>query len=182
MEAIIFGIILSADSFSAALSLGFKSHTKKDAFKFATVSGGSEALVTFLGAMAGAKIVANFSQYDHWIAFFLLLFVAIHMLIDAIKEIRSKKVEDKQNESFHHFFKILIVSLATSLDGLGVGVGLGVMGKPLPSYIISIGICAFLATLLGLFLARKMPRKFAPYFTFSGALILVIIAFRMLEI
>jgi manganese efflux pump family protein len=182
MEALIFGLILSADSFSAALALGFKPHTRNDALKFALASGGAEALVTFVGAILGTQIVSRFSHIDHWIAFSLLLFVALHMILDVIKDYRSKGDKIEDGDEFHHFFKILLVSFATSLDGLGVGVGLGVLGKELTPYIVAIGVCAFMATLLGLYLARRVPKKLGPLFTLLGALVLIILAFKMLEI
>lgn len=183
LDVMFIGLALSADSFSAALAMGFRPHTNWDSFKFASASGGAEGLVAFVGAIAGAKIVSQFASFDHWIAFGLLFAVAIHMFkegLDALKE----GEEDRQEAcvGFHSFHKILIVSFATSLDALGVGVGLGVVDKPLAPYIVSIAAWAFASTLFGLFMARRVPRQLGPVFSFFGAGILVVLAFKMLSI
>jgi putative Mn2+ efflux pump MntP len=58
LEISIVGLVLCADSFSAALAMGVRPHKLGDTLKFAFSSGGAEALVAFLGAIAGAKIIS----------------------------------------------------------------------------------------------------------------------------
>ncbi|MES2961786.1 MAG: manganese efflux pump [Pseudomonadota bacterium] len=180
-EVLLIGLVLSADSFSAAIAMGMRPFTSKDAIKFAIASAAAEALVAWFGAFAGENIVSSFKSYDHWIAFFLLMGVALHMVFEGFRDFRSKKIKEEQLE-FHGFAKILIVSFATSLDAFGVGIGLGVAGEPILPYIISIGIWAFAATIMGLNLAKKLSRKFGPVVTLFGAAVLMIIAFQMLQI
>lgn len=181
LKALILGFALSADSFSAALAMGFRKHERKDAFLFALCSGGAEALVALGGALAGKSIVTQFGDYDHWIAFCMLMLVALHILKDGLQDLRSKGQPEKA-ERFHGLHKILIVSFATSLDALGVGVGLGALRESLFPYILFIGLFAFAGTLAGLFLAKRIPRRFGPYSNFLGATILAVLAVKMLEI
>jgi manganese efflux pump family protein len=54
--------------------------------------------------------------------------------------------------------------------------------KPILPYFISIGIWAFVATIAGLYLARKLSKKFGPIMTMIGSLVLVALAFQMLSI
>ncbi len=143
-EVIIIGLILSADSFSAAVAMGLRPFSRKDALKFACASGGAETLVAFVGAMAGAHIISRFGAIDHWIAFILLAGVAAHMAYEGITDLISKEAKVEVLD-FHSFTKVLIVSFATSLDALGVGIGLGVSNKPIFPYIISIGVWAFVS-------------------------------------
>ncbi len=181
LEILLIGLILSADSFSAAVALGSRPFTIKDALKFALSSGGAEALATLIGALVGTTIIKKFEAYDHWVAFSLLMAVAIHMAIEGISEMRSKG-DKPQQLNFHSFIKILIVSFATSLDALGVGIGLGVAQKNITPFIISIGLWAFFATLAGLYLARRLSKKFGPIMTLVGSLVLGVLAFEMLKI
>lgn len=181
IEIIIVGLILSADSFSAALAMGHRPFKRSDAFKFALSSGSAEAIVAFIGAIAGAKIISQFSAIDHWIAFFLLGGVSLHMAYEGFRDLLRPEVTDVSLE-FHSFTKILIVSLATSLDAFGVGIGLGISNKPILPFIISIGFWAFTTTLLGLYLARKLSSKFGPIMNLVGAIVLGILAFQMLKI
>jgi len=181
LEALLIGLVLSADSFSAAVAMGMRPFTKKDAIKFALASGVAEAVVAWFGAFAGENIISNFKSYDHWIAFALLMGVAINMAFEGLRDFKSKKIKEEQLE-FHGFSKILIISFATSLDAFGVGIGLGVAGESIFPYIISIGIWAFSATIIGLNLAKKLSQKFGSIVTLFGAAVLMIIAFQMLKI
>lgn len=181
LEVLTIGLILSADSFSAAVAMGHRPFTIKDALKFAFSSGGAEALTTLIGALAGIQITKHLADYDHWIAFSLLMGVALHMAWEGISEMRSKG-EKPEKIDFHSFTKVLIVSFATSLDALGVGIGLGVAQKPIIPFLISIGVWAFLATIVGLYLARRLSKKFGPIMTIAGSLVLGILAFQMLKI
>jgi putative Mn2+ efflux pump MntP len=181
LEVVIVGMVLSADSFSAAIAMGHKPFKEKDAFRFAIASGGAEALVTFAGIIFGKQIISRFSGIDHWVAFTLLIAVALHMAYEGIRDLVRSEVSN-ETLTFHSFSKILIVAFATSLDALGVGIGLGIQTKPLWPYIISIGLWAFSTTLLGLHLAKRLSEKFGPLMNFFGAIVLTILAFKMLEI
>lgn len=178
-EVVIIGLVLSADSFSAALAMGARPHSFKNSLTFAFSSGGVEAFVSYLGAIAGARLISQFDSIDHWISFLLLAFVALHMIYEGIQELKGDEtnIVDKK---FHGPFKIIIVSFATSLDAFAVGVGLGVNTKPLLPYLISIGFWAFAATILGMQIAKKTSHKLGAVFTFIGAGILLLLAFKFL--
>lgn len=180
-EVMILGLILAADSFTAAVAMGSRPFTLKDALKFAFSSGGAEALATLAGALAGAQIIKRFEAYDHWIAFILLMGVALHMAWEGISEMRHKG-EKPEKVDFHSFVKVLIVSFATSLDALGVGIGLGVAHRPITPFIISIGLWAFAATIAGLYLSRRLSKKVGPIMTLVCSLVLGLLAFQMLKI
>src|SRR5690606_6838326 len=122
LEVLIVGLVLCADSFSAALAMGTRPHKFTDTLKFAFSSGGAEALVSFVGALAGAKVIAEFDSIDHWISFVLLIAVAVHMAQEGIQELKNRHNENQETKPFHSYLKVLIVSFATSLDALAVGV------------------------------------------------------------
>ncbi|WP_244946896.1 manganese efflux pump MntP family protein [Legionella israelensis] len=178
-EPIILGLVLSADSFSAAVAMGFRPHKFSDSLKFAASSGGAETILTLLGAMAGGKIVSQFSPIDHWIAFILLFSVSAHMVYEGFLELRNKS-SHIETIAFHGFAKVLIVSLATSIDALAVGVSLGVSNKPLLAYLLSIGGFAFASVIAGMALARKVPKHLSAVFNLVGAFIIFILACDML--
>jgi len=177
-EILFIGFVLSADSFSASLAMGARPHKFSDSLKFAISSGGAEALVSFLGAIAGSTIIAQFDSIDHWAAFVILVLVALHMGYEGIVELKSNEVPEAKK--FHGFIKILIVSLATSLDAFAVGVSLGVSEKPLIPFITSIGLWAFFSTLLGMAIAKRSSQRLGPIFSIIGALILFSLAVKFL--
>ena len=180
-EIVVVGLVLSADSFSAAVAMGLRPFSRKDAFKFAISSGGAEALVTLAGAMAGLHLISKIKSFDHWIAFGLLMAVALHMAYEGFCDLLNKEIKAEKLD-FHSFTKVLIVSFATSLDAFGVGLGFGIAHKPIFPYVISIGIFAFVATIAGLYLAKKLSKKFGPFVSLIGSIVLGIMAFKMLKI
>lgn len=180
-EVSIIGLILSADSFSAAVAMGHRPFSNKDAFRFALSSGSAEAIVALVGALAGSQIINRFEAVDHWVAFGLLASVAAHMAYEGIRDLVSKEVKEEKLD-FHSFTKVIIVSFATSLDAFGVGVGLGISDKALTPFIVSIGFWAFVSTMAGLHLAKRLSNKFGPIMSVVGSVVLWIIAFQMLKI
>lgn len=181
-EIMILGLVLSVDSFSAAVALGHRPFTRKDALRFAFSSGGAEALATLVGALAGAHLISKLEAWDHWIAFVLLMAVALHMAWEGWEHWKGHPEDAVPKKEFHSFTRILVVSFATSMDAFGVGIGLGVAQKPILPFVASIGLWAFGATLAGLLLARKLSDRFGPIMHFLGALVLGILAFQMLKI
>jgi putative Mn2+ efflux pump MntP len=82
----------------------------------------------------------------------------------------------------HSFLKILFVSTVTSIDSLGVGVTLGLAGKPIMAYAIAIALAAFASTYLGLGLAKRMPAAFGSRLEIVGGGVLIALGFKMLSI
>lgn len=179
LEIISFGLVLSADSFSAAIAMGLRKHSFKDSLRFAITSGGIEGLVAFVGAIGAAGILAQFDFIDHWISFFILLAVSIHMMLEAYGELKSKN-EVEEPKVFHSYFKVLLVSFATSLDAFAIGITLGISGKDLGPYLISIAGFAFLATLIGMAIAKKAYAKLGAWISFSGSFVLLLLAIKFL--
>lgn len=182
LELLVFTLVLSIDSFSAALALGFRRFSRRRALFFALSSGLSEGFAIFLGFLLG-RIAENFIvNYDHWVAFFLLCAVGGHMCYQSYQEMRSSSPRKMNEVKVHGLLKILFVSSVTSIDSLGVGVTLGLIGKPISLYSIVIGIGAFLSTYLGLFLAKRISGHFGEKVEFLGGVVLILLGIKMLSI
>lgn len=180
LEVVLVGLVLSADSFSAALAMGLRKHDKQDVLKFSFTSGFAEGFVAFVGAISGATIVSKFDFIDHWISFVLLGAVALHMFYEGYEGLKGHEEQEGDSKQFHGMIKILLVSFATSLDALAVGVGLGTTGKPLAPFVLSISLWAFFSTIAGMSLARKASDKLGSIFNFIGGFILLGLAIKFL--
>lgn len=182
LELIVFTIVLSIDSFTAAVALGFRHFSPKRAFLFAFSSGFSEGAATAIGFVVGGFAQKLISEYDHWVAFSLLTAVGIHMCYAALKEMRSPAEENSDEPRKHSILKIMFVSSVTSIDALGVGISLGLVDKPIAVYSALIGIGAFASTYLGLFLARKISTRLGGKIEFAGGVVLIGLGIKMLSI
>ena len=181
IELLLFTTILSIDSFSAAVALGFRHFSRKRALFFAFSSGLAEGLATAIGFFLGRIAQNLITAYDHWIAFALLFIVGSHMCYEAYLEMSNQKVAEEEIK-VHGALKILLVSSITSIDSLGVGVSLGLVNKPILIYSLAIGIGAFTSTYLGLFLAKRISHRFGGQVEFIGGIVLILIGIKMLSI
>ncbi len=181
LELLLFTTVLSIDSFSAAIALGFRHFSWRRSLFFALSSGLSEGVATALGFLLGRVARNLIVDFDHWIAFALLVAVGAHMSWQAWKEMHEGAAEEPQVR-VHGTWKILFVSMVTSIDSLGVGVSLGLVNKPLPLYSMAIGLGAFVSTYLGLFLARRISVTVGGKVELLAGFVLIALGFKMLSL
>ena len=75
---------------------------------------------------------------------------------------------------------LVLLSLATSMDALGVGFSLGIMGQNLFFAAICIGITAAAMTWAAMNLGNTLSERFAQRMEIAGGAILIAIAFKLL--
>lgn len=181
MELLVFALVLSIDSFSAAFAMGFRRFSARRAFTFAFSSAVAEGGATALGFVLGRFARELIVDYDHWVAFSLLAAVGLHMVWEALHS-DGDAGEESEVERTHGIARILFISTITSIDSLGVGVTLGLAGANLVHYSLAIAAGAFGATYLGLALARRMPRSFGSRLEILGGGVLIALGVKMLSI
>ncbi|MHB8087232.1 MAG: manganese efflux pump MntP [Anaerolineaceae bacterium] len=168
---------LAMDCFAVALGIGC-SPTPKDfrtyfriAFHFGLFQGG----MTFLGWLGGSTIAHLISNFDHWIAFGLLAFVGARMIRESLSK---NEEEDPCNPSRGK--TLIMLSVATSIDALAVGLSLALVeGSILVSSLV-IGFTSLLLSVLGLFIGGRLGCKFGKRMELIGGLVLIGIGFRVL--
>lgn len=180
-EIVLFSIVLSIDSFSAAFAMGFRKFSAKRAFYFAFSSAFAEGFATAIGFLLGNVAKDLILTFDHWVAFGLLVAVGSHMCWEAYRN-SHEEGEDSEDPRTHSLAKIIYIAIATSIDSLGVGVSLGITRKPIIIYTLAIALGAFVATYIGLFLAKRMPSKFSPLLEMFGGGVLIAVGFKMLSV
>ena len=180
-EILLFAVVLSIDSFSAAFAMGFRHFSPRRAFSFAFSSAFAEGAATAIGFLLGSIAKDLIVNYDHWVAFVLLVGVGAHMCWEAYHHDGGEEGEDDDPRT-HGFLKILFISTVTSIDSLGVGVTLGLASKPIASYASAIALAAFVSTYLGLWLAKRMPAAFGSRLEIVGGAVLIALGFKMLSI
>jgi len=181
LELLLFTVVLSVDSFSAAIALGFRHFSWRRALFFALSSGLSEGVATAIGFLLGRIARQLIMDVDHWVAFALLVAVGAHMCWTAYLEQRSGP-GDEEELRVHGPIRILFVSAVTSIDSLGVGVSLGIVNKPIGLYSVAIGVGAFVSTYLGLFLARRLSVQLGGRVEMLAGVVLIALGIRMLSI
>jgi putative Mn2+ efflux pump MntP len=116
------------------------------------------------------------SAYDHWLAFLLLLLVGSRMVWESFREKdRSRKTVDISKGLL-----LLTLSVATSIDSLAVGLSLAFLEVNIALASATIGVVAFMVTITGFLLGRRVGTLAGKRAEIIGGAILIIIGIRIL--
>ncbi|HOP63979.1 MAG TPA: manganese efflux pump MntP family protein [Spirochaetota bacterium] len=183
--AVILGIAagLSMDAFAVSISYGCSAsrvplrHTSMIAFFF----GGFQAFMPIIGWYGGTFFAEYIKAYDHWVAFLLLAYVGIKMIIEGF---RGMKEEDDSCLSEHFIMdyrKLFILSVATSIDALAVGLSLSLLGIEIfyPSAII--GLTTFAFSFVGVRMGCRLQEFFGKKVEILGGITLLFIGIKILS-
>lgn len=176
LSAAMIGVGLAADAFAVSLSSGFIiKHIKiEKALKIALFFGIFQAIMPLIGWLAGLSFRELISAIDHWIIFFLLAAIGGKMIYEALQAEQEKLFNPLD------FYTLLGLSLATSLDALGVGVGLSVVKTPMLLACTVIGVVTFFLSFFAVFIGHKFGDLFKSKIEVLGGFILIGIGFKIL--
>jgi len=173
---ILIALALAMDSFSVSITRGFTNTKTKmsiEALKTGFFFGTFQAIMPIIGWLAGLSIIELISGFDHWIAFGLLALVGTRMIYESITA-ASRKIASSTS------LKVLIMlSIATSIDALAVGLSLSFLEESILIPAIIIGIITFSLSFLGLYIGKKLGNYFERI-GILGGIILIVIGFRVL--
>jgi len=177
LSILLIAIGLSADCFAVAISvsISMRSFTPIQVLRVPLSFGLFQALMPVLGWLAGRAIVALIAQYDHWIAFGLLLAVGSRMIWESFRS-----GEDKKKVDITRGILLIILSLATSIDALAVGLSFAFLEVNIALASSTIGAVAFTVTAIGIFIGRKVGKLFGRRAEAIGGLVLIGIGLRIL--
>lgn len=174
-------LALSADAFAASVAIAScaKKEHVKNTLLCALFFGGFQAIMPVIGWQMGTYANSYVSKLDHWIAFLLLFFIGIKMIIDSLKK-DSDTCECTKFESGLSIKMLLVLSVATSIDALAVGISFGCLdtGILLPALII--GLITAIISLLGSTLGKKIAVYAKGKAELFGGLVLLVIGVKIL--
>ena len=129
-----------------------------------------------LGWLLGRTVVDVIADYDHWLAFALLAFIGGKMLWE------SSKTEENRPEGtdITRGFTLIILSVATSIDALAVGLTFAFLEVNIAMASVTIAITAFLISVIGFIAGRKAGKLMGKRAEALGGIILIIIGLRIL--
>ena len=131
-----------------------------------------------IGWFAGENIIRYIERVDHWIAFGLLAFVGGKMILESFEKGRDERGAPPIDRT--RGVPLLVLSIATSIDALAVGLSLAMVrtGILLPAAVI--GVVSFGLTVLGSKLGPLVGRMVGRRAELAGGLILIGIGVRIL--
>ena len=152
-----------------------KINNKRAVFRLSFHFGLFQFMMPVIGWFAGAHLETLTSVFDHWIAFFLLQFVAIRMIIPG-----QPKNDFMRRTDPSKGYTLVILSVATSIDALAIGFSLAMLDINIWYPSAFIGLITASISLLGITIGSYTNKKLGRASEFLGGILLSIIGFRIL--
>jgi putative Mn2+ efflux pump MntP len=170
------GLAMDAFAVSIAVGLSLKHVSLRQTFRLAYHFGLFQALMPIIGWLAGRSIERWIGPVDHWIAFVLLGAIGGRMIYEAL----SEDAEDVERKDPTKGASLVVLSVATSIDALAVGLSLALLGVEIWYPALVIGLVAFTFTVVGLHLGRRFGTLLGRRVEIVGGVVLIAIGVRIL--
>lgn len=178
-ELLLIGVGLSMDAFAVAVckGLNMRKVNKLHCFVIALFFGGFQALMPWVGWLLGRQFDQYITAIDHWIAFLLLAFLGGKMIAEALKK---EEEEVKKAESRLDIRELFLMSVATSIDALAVGITFAFLNVSIVPAITIIGCTTFVLSAAGVFIGNIFGSRYKSRAELCGGVILVLIGVKIL--
>lgn len=174
IETLALAVALGCDAFAVGLALGALHHAPAQVFRLSFSFGFFQFAMPLIGWWLGGHVSTFAQEYAPWIAFGLLFIIGVNMIRSSLS---PGKKRDKAGDPTKGW-SLMALSVATSIDALGVGISLGVMGRPVLGPALIIGLVAAAMTLGAIKLASLVSPRFALRMELVGGLVLIAIGIK----
>ena len=165
---------LSMDAFAVSVASGasYKQLHHRSALNIALFFGVFQAVMPIIGWLAGLTFRQMIQDYDHWVAFVLLVAIGSKMIYE------SFAIKKRQNPM--DLYILLALSVATSIDALAVGITLSLLTNSIATAVIIIGLVTFIFSYAGIYLGKKIGHLFENRIEMIGGIVLITIGLKIL--
>lgn len=181
LELILLAVGLCFDTFAVSIGGGIQTPqmTSLQRLKVISVFGILQALFLFAGWIAGTFFASFINEWDHWIAFIILLYLGGKMVYEGA----SHKEEDEQTADFLKLKRLALLAVATSIDAVAVGVSLAFIMLPALKVgfaVLSTAVITAVASFVGVRWGQVLGTKIGKKAEIAGGVILVAIGIKIL--
>lgn len=175
LELIVLAVGLSMDAFAVSICKGLeiKYINYNKSIKIALYFGLFQGLMPLIGFYLGNIFKDVIINVDHWLAFGLLCFIGINLIKDS-----ASATEDINDNT--DFKSMIILSLATSIDALAVGITFSALKINILKAITIISITTFILSFIGTIIGKKLGNKINKLSKVFGGIILIVIGIKIL--
>jgi len=176
---------LSMDAFAVSVSASIC--TPEIPLKIALRASLAFGIFQFGMPIAGWLLGTTFRQliqgFDHWTAFVLLAFIGGKMLYEGIRDRKNHACPDPEHAAAGGIMRLdtlLVLSVATSIDALAVGLSYSLIGTPIVKPAAIIGITTFALSFAGIQFGRKLKHVLEEWAEILGGSVLIVIGVKIL--
>lgn len=171
---LLLALSMSADAFSVAITKGASLKTPRfsQALKIGLIFGAIEASTPVIGWFIGHSAAGYVEAWDHWIAFFLLSGIGLHMLHEGLTPV-SRIPVPKPNPSL---LKTILTAFGTSVDAMAVGISLAFTDVNIYLAATLIGLATTIMVTTGIMIGKLVGAMLGGKSEILGGLTLVAMA------
>lgn len=175
VEILLISVSLAMDAFAVSIGKGLTTH--KNTLKVALVCGvwfgAFQAIMPVVGFAFGSTVSAFIQQFSGPIALMLLAFVGINMIREAV----SNKDEEVTNSLDAK--EMFMLSIATSIDALVVGISYVALQVNIIIASAIIGVITFIICFAGALIGNRIGSKWEIPSAIAGGIVLIIIGLKV---
>ena len=176
IELIILSVGLAMDAFAVSIckGLGMKKVTLKKAGIVGAYFGIFQAGMPLIGYLMGYRFQDKIKAIDHWIAFILLVGIGINMIKEAFDEGSENRNDNVDIKT------MLVLSIATSIDALAIGITFACLKMHILIPVITIGVITFIISVIGVKIGNRFGDKYEKKAETMGGVILILLGTKIL--
>lgn len=170
------GLAMDAFSVAVGVSIALGGTSRRQTFRLAWHFGLFQALMPIIGWLAGASVRPWIERWDHWLAFVLLAAVGGRMIVDSFRGDGPETTTADPTRGW----SLVVLSIATSIDALAVGLSFAALGVQVWTPAAIIGLTAAAMTVLGTVGGRALGARFGSRMAVVGGIVLIAIGLWIL--
>lgn len=176
IEILLISIGLAMDAFAVSVckGLAMKKMSWKKAIIIGLYFGAFQAIMPTIGFFLGTTFERFITNVDHWIAFILLVGIGINM----VKETFDKESENRNDNV--DVKTMLVLSIATSIDALAIGITFACLKIHIVMPVITIGLITFIISVIGVKIGNRFGNKYEKKAEIMGGVILILLGIKIL--
>lgn len=175
IELFVLAVGLSMDAFAVSVCKGLSlgKISKKHMVIAGAWFGGFQAIMPLVGYYLGRFFTDVITEYDHWIAFILLIVIGGKMIKESFGG-------DENMDGSMTVRSMLILAVATSIDALAVGVTFAFLRVSIIPAVSFIGLVTFVCSAVGVKIGSIFGTKYRARAELCGGVILLLIGSKIL--
>lgn len=176
-ELLVIAVGLSMDAVAVSLAASANNRVQgtRAMFRLSFHLGLFQFLMPIVGWLLGVSVAGYIGAIDHWVAFGLLALVGSRMVWAAVSGAEDELARDPSRGT-----TLVLLSVATSIDALAIGLTLAMLGARIWYASLVIGVVTGCLSLLAILLGKRVGRAVGRRMETVGGVALIAIGVRIL--
>lgn len=175
--AIAVGLAMDAFSVAVATTVRLSGVSRRQVFRLAFHFGLFQAMMPAIGWAGGKAIEYYIRTWDHWVAFALLVGIGTKAIYEALRGGDDTPIPQRDPT---RGYSLVLLSVATSIDALAVGLSLGILEAGLLYPCVLIGVVTCFLTVIGMLFGARLGARFGKRVEVLGGIVLIAIGVKII--